>query len=72
MGVYHNFTPGVKSDHNGPIVLFLKSIEAYCADENLDFEEKVRFTYLHELGHHFGWDEVDLARHSLPSARLDG
>jgi len=72
MGLYHNFTPGRTSSHKGPIILFLKTIEEVCLEKNLHFEEEVRFTYLHEIGHHFGWDEVDLVRHGLPSGRPPG
>lgn len=69
LGHYHNFIPGHKSDYKGPIFLYLKSIEESCTERNVDFEAEVKFTYLHELGHHFGWDEVDLVRHGLPSGR---
>jgi predicted Zn-dependent protease with MMP-like domain len=72
LGSYHNFTPGQKSLYEGPIVLYLKTIEEICAEKNEDFVAKLRTTYLHELGHHFGWDEVDLARHGLPSGRPPG
>ena len=34
-------------------------------DEDADFEDEVRLTYLHELGHHFGWDEGDLEERGL-------
>lgn len=71
-GEYHNFVPGRKSDHLGPIILFLKSIREWCEERGENFEAEVRYTYLHELGHHFGWDEVDLARHGLPSGRPPG
>jgi len=71
-GEYHNFVPERKSDHLGPIILFLKSIRDWCEEHQQNFETEVRYTYLHELGHHFGWDEVDLARHGLPSGRPPG
>lgn len=42
------------------IMLFLKNLWDE-SDRNLDtFDDEVRVTYLHELGHHFGWDEDDL------------
>ena len=72
LGSYHNFIPGHKSDYKGPIFLYLKSIEEVCAENKSDFDAEVRTTYLHELGHHFGWDEVDLVRHGLPSGRPPG
>ena len=69
LGHYHNFIPGHKSDYKGPIFLYLKTIEECCAEGAEDFDVKIRYVYLHELGHHFGWDEVDLVRHGLPSGR---
>ena len=72
LGHYINFQPGRISDHKGPIILYLKSIEEHCAEKNETFDEKVMTTYLHELGHHFGWDKIDLARHGLPSGRMPG
>ena len=72
LGHYNNFIPGRISDHKGPIFLYLKSIEESCAEKDEDFDEQVKRTYLHELGHHFGWDEIDLARHGLPSGRPPG
>lgn len=72
LGRYHNFVPGRTSDHKGPIFLFLRSIAEFCAQSGEEFEAKVASTYLHELGHHFGWDEVDLVRHGLPSGRPPG
>jgi predicted Zn-dependent protease with MMP-like domain len=72
LGTYHNFTPGVKSEYKGPIFLYLKSIQESCAETGDNFEEKVNSTYLHELGHHFGWDEFDLAKAGLPTGRMPG
>lgn len=72
LGAYHNFIPGRMSEYKGPIFLYLKSIEESCAETGDDFEEKVNSTYLHELGHHFGWDEFDLAKVGLPTGRMPG
>ena len=72
LGHYVNFIPGRISDHKGPILLYLKSIQESCIEKGEDFEEQVKRTYLHELGHHFGWDEIDLAQHGLPSGRPPG
>lgn len=44
-------------DASGVIALYLGAIAWYCEDEGLDFEDEVETTFLHELGHHFGWDE---------------
>jgi predicted Zn-dependent protease with MMP-like domain len=60
LGIYGHFTPGEISPSNGPIILYLLAIEEFCWDEEADFADEVRTTFLHELGHHFGWDEGDL------------
>lgn len=65
LGYYHFFEPGEVSAANGPIVLYLETIDAFCLDEGADFEDEVRLTYLHELGHHLGWDEGDLEERGL-------
>jgi predicted Zn-dependent protease with MMP-like domain len=65
LGLYENFAADVVSEARGPIILYLQSIADYCRDENLDFAEEVRPTYLHELGHHFGWNEGDLEERGL-------
>ena len=41
------------------------AIDEFCADEGEDFDDEVRLTYLHELGHHLGWDEGDLEARGL-------
>ncbi len=65
LGIYGHFVPGEVSEANGPIILYLLTIEDYCREEGVDFDAEVRLTYLHELGHHFGWDEDDLAERGL-------
>jgi len=66
LGLYAgDFMPGEVSAANGPIILYLESIEELCRDEGEDFAVEVRLTYLHELGHHFGWDEGDLEERGL-------
>jgi len=65
LGTYGHFMPGEVSPANGPIILYLATIEDYCAEEGDDFATEVRLTYLHELGHHFGWDEDDLEERGL-------
>jgi predicted Zn-dependent protease with MMP-like domain len=65
LGLYCDFAPGEVSEANGPIVLYLAAIEDYCAAEGEDFASEVRLTYLHELGHHLGWDEGDLEARGL-------
>ena len=65
LGLYCDFTPGEVSEANGPIILYLRTVENYCLEERADFATEVRLTYLHELGHHFGWDEGDLEERGL-------
>ncbi len=66
LGLYAgDFIPGEVSAANGPIILYLATIEELCLDELEDFADEVRLTYLHELGHHFGWDEGDLEERGL-------
>jgi predicted Zn-dependent protease with MMP-like domain len=64
-GTYGHFTPNEIGEANGPIVLYLATIDDFCAEEGGDFADEVRLTYLHELGHHFGWDEDDLEARGL-------
>ena len=65
MGVYGDCAPGEISSANGPIILYLAAIDQFCDEDGSDFEDEVRLTYLHELGHHFGWDEGDLEERGL-------
>jgi predicted Zn-dependent protease with MMP-like domain len=65
LGTYGHFVPGEVSEANGPIILYLETIDDLCADEDADFADEVRLTYLHELGHHLGWDEDDLEARGL-------
>jgi predicted Zn-dependent protease with MMP-like domain len=65
LGTYGHFEPGEVSDANGPIILYLATIDDYCYEEDEDFATEVRLTYLHELGHHLGWDEGDLEERGL-------
>jgi predicted Zn-dependent protease with MMP-like domain len=65
LGTYGHFEPGVISEANGPITLYLATIDDYCVEEGESFATEVRLTYLHELGHHLGWDEGDLEERGL-------
>lgn len=42
------------------IFIFLRNLWAYCGDEGTDLRDEIRITYLHELGHYLGLDEIDL------------
>ncbi len=65
LGTYGHFEAGEVSPANGPIILYLVAIDDYCKDQDEDFDAEVRLTYLHELGHHLGWDEGDLEERGL-------
>ena len=41
------------------IILFKKNIERICPDRD-EMIDQIRVTLLHEIGHHFGFDEEDL------------
>lgn len=47
------------------ILLYLENIWAWTGCEIAAFREEVHLTYLHELGHYFGWDEEDLTARGL-------
>jgi predicted Zn-dependent protease with MMP-like domain len=65
LGVYENLLTDEAGLGNGPIILYLETIALFCEDKGLPFSDEVRVTYLHELGHHFGWDEEDLEARGL-------
>ncbi|MDQ8202758.1 metallopeptidase family protein [Pelagicoccus sp. SDUM812003] len=65
LGEYISNDGGGGVDESGVIVLYLGALKWYCEDEDLDFEDEVRTTYLHELGHHFGWDEEEVEQRGL-------
>jgi predicted Zn-dependent protease with MMP-like domain len=47
------------------ILLFLGNLWDYAEQDPQTFIDEVHVTYLHELGHYFGWDEDDLAAREL-------
>ncbi|MCH8475671.1 MAG: metallopeptidase family protein [Opitutales bacterium] len=47
------------------IHLYLQNLWEYAGQQENDFREEVRLTYLHELGHYLGWDEEDLTARGL-------
>ncbi len=47
------------------IILFLENLWDFAEGDEAIFRDEVRITYLHELGHYFGWDEDDLAAREL-------
>jgi predicted Zn-dependent protease with MMP-like domain len=65
LGLYRGFIPNQVSARKGPIVLYLRSIEAYVGGSGAAFNDQVRRTFLHELGHHLGWGETDVRARGL-------
>ncbi|CAM2896648.1 metallopeptidase family protein [Rariglobus hedericola] len=47
------------------IILFLENLWDFAEGDETIFRDEVRITYLHELGHYFGWDEDELAAREL-------
>lgn len=47
------------------IILYLDNLWDFAGDDVEIFRDEVRLTYLHELGHYFGWDEDELAARGL-------
>jgi predicted Zn-dependent protease with MMP-like domain len=47
------------------IILFLENLWEFAEKDEGVFRDEVRITYLHELGHYFGWDEDNLTARKL-------
>ncbi len=69
LGLFTGHPYGTEFQLNDPappqILLYLDNIWSWTGSETAAFQEEVRLTYLHELGHYFGWDEDDLAARGL-------
>jgi predicted Zn-dependent protease with MMP-like domain len=40
--------------------IFLRNIWEWVGEDEIEFREEVRITYLHEIGHFLGWDEDEV------------
>lgn len=47
------------------IILFLENLWEFVEENEEIYREEVRTTYLHELGHYLGLDEIDLEERGL-------
>lgn len=47
------------------IILFLENLWEFAEEDEEIFRDEVRTTYLHELGHYLGLDEIDLEERGL-------
>ena len=65
VGPPHDGPHGYTNDVPAQILLFLGNIWDYAEGDEEAFAEEVHVTYLHELGHYFGWDEGDLEERGL-------
>lgn len=69
LGLFRGSPHGTELAHDAPappqIILYLDGLWDF-AEQNADvFRDEVRITYLHELGHYFGWDEDEVAARGL-------
>ena len=69
IGLFTGPSHGNELAHDNPtppqILLYLESLWDFAEKDAEIFREEVRLTYLHELGHYFGWDEDELAARGL-------
>lgn len=69
LGLFTGSAHGMELVHDNPappqILLYLENLWDF-AERDVDvYRDEVRLTYLHELGHYFGWDEDELAARGL-------
>ncbi len=65
VGPPHGEATGDTNDVPAQIMLFLGNLWEFVEADPKIFADEVHITYLHELGHYFGWDEDDLAAREL-------
>ena len=69
LGLFTGSPHGTELAHDNPlppqILLFLDSLWELAESDVDVFRDEVRVTYLHELGHYFGWDEDQIAARGL-------
>lgn len=56
---------GPESLESPSITLFLANLWEYCEADSGLFDEEVERTFLHELGHYFGFEEEDMPERDL-------
>jgi predicted Zn-dependent protease with MMP-like domain len=57
--------PPTRPDEMPRITLFIDTLARAANYRRMAFLREVRITYLHELGHFFGWDEGQIANAGL-------
>jgi len=69
LGLFTGTPHNTELAHDNPtppqILLYLESLWEFSGEELEIFNEEVRLTYLHELGHYLGWDEDEIAARGL-------
>lgn len=69
LGLFSGSPHGTEFDGSQPapprILLYIDNLWDYAEGDPEIYREEVRLTYLHELGHYFGWDEDELAARGL-------
>ncbi len=69
LGLFTGSAHGMELAHDNPapaqILLYVDSLWEFAEGDVEVFRDEVRITYLHELGHYFGWDEDELAARGL-------
>jgi predicted Zn-dependent protease with MMP-like domain len=69
LGVFEGYSlmegPPAQPDEMPRITLFIDTLAQAANYRRTVFLREVRTTYLHELGHYFGWDEGQIANVGL-------
>lgn len=69
LGLFTGSAHGEAATQDNPappqILLYLENLWDFAGDDREIYRDEVRLTYLHELGHYFGWNEDDLAARGL-------
>jgi predicted Zn-dependent protease with MMP-like domain len=69
LGIFEGFSlmegPPAQPDEMPRITLFLDTLAQAANYRRTGFVRELRITYLHELGHYFGWDEEQIANIGL-------
>jgi len=69
LGVFQGYSlmngPPARPDEMPRITLFIDTLAQATGYQKTLFLREVRITYLHELGHYFGWDEEQVANVGL-------
>ena len=65
VGEAHGLEAGLGNSVPAQVFLFLENINDEADGDPARFDEEVRLTYLHELGHYLGWDEDEVEARGL-------